>query len=148
MSQKNSKQQELKADEKSTELDVLFPYKEIDIGNGATVQIKPLNLETLPKVVDAFGAIMSLSEQGLPPAEIAMRGMKELLILLPLCINKAPEEIPSAAIPEIIEIVLEQNLTDAAVGKWTALIQRVMGYVGEIPVEAGKSQSQKAASPK
>jgi hypothetical protein len=124
------------------ELDTLFPGKEVALGDDQAVVVRPLSLESLPKVAKAFGKIMRLAETGTLPSELAVAGMEELLQILPFCIDRPANEIPSTVVPEIIEIVIDQNLTDDVVGKWQALIQRAVmlqeGEVGDQSKSPGK----------
>ena len=128
---------------KGTELDVLFPTQEVDLGNGQTVIVRPLTLEDLPKVIDAFGKIMQLADEKKPPADMAMAGMGELLQILPLCIDRKPSEIPSTILPDLIEVLIEQNLTEAVVGKWTTLIQKVSEKMPDLNLPEALGQSPK-----
>ena len=123
------------------ELNVLFPEKEVPLGDGSVLTVKPLSLKDLPKVVSAFGTIMKLATEQVDSsvktkkksakpvegayAEIAAAGMEELLKILPYCIDRKPEEVPLEVVPEVILIVLEQNITDAAIKKWVALAQTI-----------------------
>lgn len=105
---------------------VLFPNEEVKICEGKTVKVHPLALSDLPKVLEAFNVIRRLAEKGMPPSEIALSAGGELLKILPFCIDRRPEEIPVTLLPDILEIVLKQNITDVSVAKWKALIQRVL----------------------
>ena len=116
----------MEKDQAGEVLSVLFPGEKVEIGKGQTVVVRPLTLADLPKVMSAFSAIMRLAEKGMLPSDIAVAGVDELLKILPHCITRPPEEIPVVAVPEIIEIVLKQNVTDASVGKWKALIQKLV----------------------
>ena len=122
------------------ELNVLFSEKEVPLSDGSVLTVKPLSLKDLPKVVSAFGTIMKLAteqvdssvktKKSVKPvegayAEIAAAGMEELLKILPYCIDRKPEEVPLEVVPEVILIVLEQNITDAAIKKWVALAQKI-----------------------
>lgn len=127
-----------KKEKDSNVLDVMFPGQEIKIGNNV-IKVTPLSLKEMPRVIDAFGVIMRLAAGGVGHAEIAVTAMKELLEILPFCIDRSPEEIPSTIIPDIIEIVLEQNLTETSVGKWTALINRI----GSLAPNTGDPKSKK-----
>jgi len=119
-------------DEKRTELDVLFPDKKITLSDGSVVTIKPLVLPDLPKVAAAFSKLMKRSEKMkvADPVEMALLGMEELFALLPFCIDRKPEEILAADAAEVLQIILQQNITDAAVGKWSALADMVTKRFG------------------
>ena len=121
------------------ELDVLFPGKEASIGGDQTVTVRPISLENLPQVAKSFGKIMRMAELGTLPSELAVAGMEELLQILPYCIDRSPAEIPSTAVPDIIQIVLEQNVTEDVVGKWQALIQRIVKLQGSEAEDQSKS---------
>jgi len=107
---------------KSEALKVLFPERKVKLAENIDVTITPLSLKEMPKVSDAFGKIMRLAASGVTFAEISSVAISELMELLPYCIDLPPESVPQWAIPDIIEIVLEQNATDTVVGKWEALI--------------------------
>jgi hypothetical protein len=113
-------------------LDVMFPEREVSLAEGQTLKVRPLSLEDLPKVAKAFGKVLNLTEAGKSPADIAISGLEEILQIIPYCIDRPPSEVPSTAVPEIIEIVIDQNITDDAVGKWQALIQRALDLQGAV----------------
>ena len=125
-----------------TEIHVLFPEETVDLPDGSVVTVRPLSLEQLPKVMDAFGTIMKKAEVRTSDSEVATVALAELLKLLPYCIDKEPSDIPGDIVPDILEIVLKQNVTDAAISKWTALIGRVGQFGGS--VQGGKKASKKS----
>jgi hypothetical protein len=128
-------------EKKGDELKVLFPGEEVDLGGEAgKVKVSPLTLEDMPKVVGSFGKIIKLAEAQVDEAQLAIVAMTELLEILPYCIDRPAKEIPSTAVPEILDIVIEQNVTEAAVGKWTALVQRVLELR---PEQGAQDQSKK-----
>ena len=106
-------------------LKVLFPERKVKLAENIDVIVTPLSLKEMPKVSDAFGKIMKLAASGVTFAEISTVAISELMELLPYCIDLPPESIPQWAIPDIIDIVLEQNATDNVVGKWQALITKM-----------------------
>uniref|UniRef100_A0A6M3X5A9 Uncharacterized protein n=1 Tax=viral metagenome TaxID=1070528 RepID=A0A6M3X5A9_9ZZZZ len=137
------------------ELNVLFPEKEVPLPDGSVLKVTPLSLKDLPKVVRAFGTIMKLAteqsgafdkaKKSKKPvegayAEIAIAGAEELLQILPYCIDRKPEEVPLEVVPDVISIVIEQNVTDVAVKKWVALAQKVTGL---LPKGVGQSVKSK-----
>ena len=107
------------AKKKGSELETLFPEKTIH-----GIVVRPIALDNLPKVIDAFGRVLQLADKGVPYADIALQGLRELLIILPYCIDCPPEEVPSTVVPELIGAVLDQNLTEDSVGKWMSLLER------------------------
>ena len=131
-------------------IEVLFPGKEVVIKIGdveVPVLITPLSLLDLPKVAQAFGRLMKLAESGgkeFSSAELAARGLEELLSLIPYCINLPPEKIPATEVPDILEIVIEQNITSDVVGKWGSLVQKLVEVTGDklkkAPSETKKPQ--------
>jgi hypothetical protein len=130
------------------EIDVLFPKREVVLSDGETkVEITPLSLEDLPKVAESFGELMKFAEAGkIGPSEIAAKGVVEVLKLVPYCINLPASQIPSTDVPDIIDIVVEQNITEDVVGKWMGLVQKLMDKVGEEKVETIKKKGK--TSPK
>jgi len=120
-------------------LKVLFPGEEVEICEGQKVKVTPLSLADLPKVIDAFSVVMQLAEKNVPPSDIAVVGCTELLKILPFCIDRPPEEIPVTVVPDVIDVVLRQNITDASVAKWKALVQRVSEQIPVKDLPVGQS---------
>jgi hypothetical protein len=90
---------------------------------------------------------MKFAEAGkIGPSEIAAKGVVEVLKLVPYCINLPASQIPSTDVPDIIDIVVEQNITEDVVGKWMGLVQKLMDKVGEEKVETVKKKGK--TSPK
>lgn len=127
------------------ELRTLFPAKEVVLSDGATtVTVTPLSLENLPKVADSFSILMKYAEGGATgPSEIAAKALGEVLKLVPYCIDIPASKVPATDVPDILEIVVEQNITEDVVGKWMSLVQKVMQVSGhgEVLVETKKKQT-------
>ena len=115
-------------------LEVLFPEREVIIKLGEVeipVLVSPLSLEDLPKVAKAFGRLMELAEgKVLSNSELAAKGLEELLLLVPYCIDLPPNRVPASQVPDILEVVVEQNITDEIVGKWMGLVQKLVEKAG------------------
>lgn len=130
------------------ELRTLFPAREVVLSDGKTkVTVTPLSLENLPKVADSFGILMKHAEGGgIGPSEIAAKALGEVLKIVPYCIDIPAKEVPAYDVPDILEIVVEQNVTENVVGKWMGLVEKVLvlGGQGSL-VEAVKKE--KSASP-
>lgn len=109
---------------KEDTLDTLFPSKAVPLPDGSVVTVSPLSLEDLPKVIGAFSALMDKVEAKAPPTEIALECMAELLKLLPFCLDRPPSEVPVLCLPEVLLVVIGQNMTEDALGKWKALIEK------------------------
>jgi len=118
---------EVEKDEHDTVMDVLFPEREVPIKeiDDLVVIVTPLSLKDLPKVSDAFGVLMRYAMAGYDPVAIAAKAFGELAKLIPFCINVPWDKIPASYGPEIMEIIVEQNLSDDVVKKWTALVEKV-----------------------
>jgi hypothetical protein len=130
------------------ELKTLFPAREVVLSDGKTkVMVTPLSLENLPKVADSFGILMKHAEQGgIGPSEIAAKALGEVLKIVPYCISIPAKEVPSYDVPDILEIVVEQNVTEDVVGKWMGLVEKLLVVSGQGSlVEAIKKE--KATSP-
>jgi hypothetical protein len=94
--------------------------------------VTPLSLEDLPKVADSFGALMKEAEGGtVSPSEIAAKALGEVLKLVPYCINIPAKNVPANDVPDILEIVVEQNISESTVGKWMRLVQKVAEASGK-----------------
>jgi hypothetical protein len=107
-----------------------------------TVIVTPLSLEHLPKVADSFGILMKHAEGGsISPPEIAAKALGEVLKIVPYCINIPASKVPAYDVPDILEIVVEQNITEDTVGKWMGLVQKVVDISGQGElVEAAKKK--------
>lgn len=116
----------------NSELKVLFPAEEVVLSDGETrVTVTPLSLENLPKVADSFGILMSHAEGGvLAPSEIAAKALGEVLKIVPYCIDIPARAVPAYDVPDILEIVVKQNITETVVGKWMSLVQKVIEVSG------------------
>jgi hypothetical protein len=133
----------------NTVLDILFPEREVPIKEieDLIIVVRPLSLKDLPKVSDAFGVLMRYAMAGYDPIAIAAKGFGEIAKLIPYCINVPPESIPASYGPEVMEIIVEQNITDDVIKKWTALV----GKRTEIAEEKGvlnESQGEKQLTKK
>ena len=115
-------------------LEVMFPEREVVIKIGeeeVVVLVTPLSLEDLPKIAQAFGRLMKLAEGAeLSSAEIAAKGLEELLLLIPYCIDLPPKQIPATEVPDLLEVIIEQNITEEIVGKWGSLVQKLVNQTG------------------
>jgi len=120
------------------ELSILFPGEDVELEDGKIVTVRPLPLSDLPKVMTAFCEIMRMADKGAAPAEIALTGFAELLKILPYCVDRPTEEIQAVYVPDILDVVLKQNVTAASVAKWKTLIQRVseqFPMMGKVPAD-------------
>jgi hypothetical protein len=114
------------------ELKVLFPAREVVLTDKTVVTVTPLTLEDLPKVADSFGILMKHAEGGqIGPSEIAAKALGEVLKIVPYCIDIDPKLVPAYDVPDILEIVVEQNITEDVVGKWMSLVQKVVALSGQ-----------------
>jgi len=113
--------------ETQTVLNVLFPEEEVQIKEvkDLVVIVRPLSLEHLPKVSDVFGVLMKYAIGGYDAVQITAKAFGELSRLIPYCINVPVSQIPASYGPEIMEIIVRQNMTDDVIKKWTALVEKV-----------------------
>lgn len=122
-------------------LEVLFPKGEVELAEGCVVQVRPLSLKDLPSVADSFGVVMKMSETGSSPSEIAAKALQEVINLIQYCVDVAPEDIPASAVPDLLELVVSQNMSSDIIKKWMALAQK-MQNLGTPNEESVKSQGQ------
>lgn len=129
--------------EKSKALDILFPTQKVPIGEGVEIEMRPISVADLSKVMGSFIRLAQLKASGLNEAELAILSMKEIVQMLPFCTDHPLEKIPHQAFPDLLAVFLEQNMTEDLVSKWMALAEKVKGRVpgGDGSV---KSQSPKA----
>jgi len=127
----------------NAELKTLFPAREVVLTDDSVVTITPLSLENLPIVADSFGILMKHAEGGtIGPSEIAAKALGEVLKIVPYCIDVPASSIPAYDVPDILEVVVEQNITQDVVGKWMSLVQKVIAVSGhEELIEAVKKKA-------
>lgn len=131
-----------KKEESGGVLSVLFPGEDVEICEGHKIRVTPISLKNLPKVLTAFGALLKLSDDpDVKSQDIAISGASELLELLPFCIDRSTEEIPATVVPELLEAVLKQNVSEDSVGKWKALIRKVVERIPEDLIKRLPDQS-------
>lgn len=116
-------------------IEVMFPDKEVVIkvgGKDVHVLVTPLSLEDLPKVAQAFGRLMKYADEAeLSSAEIAAKGLEELLLLIPYCIDLPAKQVPATQVPDLLEVIIEQNMTEEVVGKWGSLVRKLVANTGQ-----------------
>lgn len=115
-------------------LGVLFPHAVVTCPDNSQIKVKPVMAEELPQVMDSFSEIVKIVDANTPPAMIAIAALKQLMDIMPLCTGRPKSEIPSAVVPEILNIMIKQNFTDSTLGNWKALIQK-LSEIAEAPVE-------------
>jgi len=126
----------------SKPLDVLFPNGEVSLPDGTSVRVRPLSLTQLPTITKTIGNILSMaaadSNQMLAgldgdddgilrkrrAVEFASVAASELSLLVPLVIDRDPDDIPFEVLPDILVLIVSQNITPELIKKWQALIQR------------------------
>jgi len=141
------------------DLGTMFPGVQVTLSNKETIVVTPIMLSDLPKVLDAVDRIMELMGQTPTPTagataeeleerkkavyvQLVTKGMRELLDILPFCIDKPLTEIPATeALPELITALIEQNFSELTRGKWMALFEKAKGLlVGQgLPDRLGKA---------
>lgn len=113
------------------ELEKLFPKKEYKLNEKITIEISPLSLEDLPKVANAFASVTSLIGQKKTIQEIVTLAIAEILTLAKYCLNIPTKYVPIEKVPDILTIMVEQNMSEDIVKKWTALIEQVQRELGQ-----------------
>jgi hypothetical protein len=113
------------------ELELLFPKKEYTLHEGVTIEISPLSLEDLPKVADSFSSLAGLIGEGKTVQQIVTLAISEILSLAKYCLSVPPRVVPMQSVPDILEIMIEQNMNEDIVKKWTTLIERVREELGQ-----------------
>ena len=118
-------------EKKLDELDILFPGIDIKIAEGIVVTVTPILLEDLPKVLPYLVSLFQLFQAGQSPAEIASSATKELLAVLPFCINVPLKRLPAHAAPALVSALIDLNVTDELVSKIKTLSERVVKLAGD-----------------
>lgn len=106
-------------------LKVMFPEEEVELFGGRIVKVRPLSLKDIPKVIESFKAVMKIAsetEETKDMTSVASSAAIEIMNLIPYCVNCKPEEIPMQNVPEILSIIVKQNLSETSVGNWMTLI--------------------------
>ena len=106
----------------SNALTVMFPEEEVELFGGKIVKVRPLSLKDIPKVIESFKAIMKIASETEDMTDVASSSVAEIMNLVPFCVDCKPEEIPIQNVPEILTVIVKQNMPEASVGNWTTLI--------------------------
>jgi len=116
----------------------MFPKDEVELWPGNTVNVRPLSLEDLPKVITQFKTLMDHYEgmDNATPVEIGSTVANSLIDILPFCTGLKADEIPIHKIPDLIEIVRKQNFPPESLGKWKALFAEITSFLPEQGQEA------------
>lgn len=110
-----------KKPEAPPEAKVLFPGDEVPLPDGSVIKVKPLTLANFSKVTSSMETIVSLVASGVDPGSLGVRAMAQLVDIIPYCIDRKADEVPASAIPDLLRIVVEQNISDEILKKWSAL---------------------------
>jgi len=116
---------------KLKELEVMFPVREIPLTEKHNVKVKPLSLEDLPKVAEAFSVVGAMVGEGRTVQEITIACMSELLKMAKYCIDVPTNLIPIDKVPDILTLIVELNMSEDIVKKWIALIELVNKELGQ-----------------
>ena len=119
-------------EDKLNELDVLFPHKDVELAEGVSVAVRPIAAENLTKALKPFSVLFKKVSEGVSPAEIAIDAMESAMQVLPFCINRPLSEVPVTKVPDLLEAMIELNLTPESVKKWKALVLRLSEEVGSV----------------
>ena len=120
-------------------LDVLFPHKTVTLAEGVDVEMHPISLPDLSKVMGSFLKVAQLYTEKRPEQEIAIICLREIVELLPFCTDYPLDKIPHYAFPDLLEAFLDLNMTDDLVKKWTALTERVKEAKGSVGGQSKKA---------
>lgn len=114
-----------------TELEILFPKKDYPLTEKHSIEVKPLSLEDLPKVTEAFSVVAKMAGEGRSIPEITVAGMSELLKIAKYCINVPTRLVPIDKVPDLLTMIVEMNMSEDIIKKWIALIERIQKEVGQ-----------------
>lgn len=124
-------------EEDKTTLKVLFAGEEqVEVAPGITISVHPISLHDLVGVIDKVEALLNKKRDAevagqYDAASFGMTCIKEIFALIPYCTDADLTTLPgTTALPALIEKILEQNLAEVTVGKWSALGGKVMELMG------------------
>ena len=117
--------------EQLRELEVLFPTKEFSLTEKHSIQVKPLSLEDLPKVAEAFSMVASMVGEKKTLPEITVACMSEILKMAKYCIDVPTRLVPIGKVPDLLTMIVELNMSEDIVKKWMALIELVNKELGQ-----------------
>lgn len=127
------------------ELEVMFPKRDFSLNEKQIIHISPLSLEDLPRVTEAFASVATLAGQGKSIPEITIEGMSQLLKIAKYCIDVPPRVIPIDKVPDVLQIIVELNMSETIVKKWQTLIETVNK---ELNLGQGEEKKDQALSQK
>jgi hypothetical protein len=130
-------------EEKKGPLDIMFSEgKKVDLGF-TEVLVRPIPLMSVKSVLNSVFNIVALVKSDASPEDIFLSAMEDCLNLLPLCIDKEVlDSLPAAALPFLIDALVEVNFAEASVKKWVALAGGISQLRSQIPLVTGQGSNE------
>jgi len=134
--------------QKTTELDILFPSKEVNLSGGRKVMMHPIPLEHLPKILTAFKAIVGAVSAASDNSEetMALVGfsvVEQFTSILPYCLPPgADKTLTLNDLPMLLQAFVELNLNEEVLGNWAALAQSLQPVFGRVVGQSQGSRKQ------
>jgi len=134
----------MKEEEKlGSELDDMFPAKRVPVdGLKKPIRVHPISVEDIGMVVDAFGEILVMVQGGVTYSELSVKAIKQILKILPYCVQQPVSTIPGYALPDILQVVIDQNFSKKVLGNWQALIQKLAETAQKTGLIAAKKKKE------
>lgn len=110
-----------------TELENLFPSKEIPLYGKKHVTVRPIPVSKLGDIIDVITPLLDPGNKLLEAKDAAAMVATHAMDMLPICVDKPVEEIPIAVLPDIIDAILDFNFPIDTLKKWLALGTRIQG---------------------
>jgi hypothetical protein len=110
-----------------TDLEQLFPSKEIPLYGKKKVIVKPIPISQISDIIGVITPLLNPENKQLAAKDAAAMVATYGMDLLPLCVDVPTNEIPIAVLPDIIDAILDLNFPMETLKKWLALGTRIAG---------------------
>lgn len=110
-----------------TDLEQLFPSKEIPLYGKKKVTVKPIPLSEISGIIGVITPLLDPDNKLLAAKDAAAMVATHIMDLLPLCVDTPIDQIPIAVLPDVIDAILDFNFPIETLKKWLALGTRIQG---------------------
>ena len=110
----------------------LFPKKEIKINEKVIAIVKPIAIEDYIKVTHIIKNLVRQVQSGVAYESLAFDMIDDIIELVPYSVDTELPKLPGTILPEVIQAMIELNLTKSIVKNWSDLFKMVGEKLPEI----------------
>ena len=123
-----------------TDLEQLFPSKEIPLYGKKKVTVKPIPVSEISGIIEVITPLLDPDNKLLKAKDAAAMVATHVTDLMPFCVDIPLDQIPIAVLPDIIDATLDFNFPIETLKKWLALAKRIQGL--KVALGGGKTKAQ------